>query len=141
MRDERYPIRVQAMSPDHLDDAIRLFRGIEAELAPDDILAPERGETGLRISLASYDSAQSNACLPLLAWVDGQVAGYALAVRVPKPDARKGFFFVDDLYVLRPYQRRGVARRLLKSIHGLATREGYSGVRLLVRPSNLAGLG
>jgi len=141
MRDERYPIRVQAMSRDHLDDAKCLFAAIEAEAAPDDPLAPQRAETGLRTSLSSYNATRSDTCWLLLAWIDGQVAGYALAVRVPKPDARKGFFFVDDLYVLRPYQRRGVARRLLKSIHGLATREGYSGVRLLVRPSNLAGLG
>jgi ribosomal protein S18 acetylase RimI-like enzyme len=131
-------IEIQAMSSDHLDDVLRLFRAIEAEAAPGDLQAPQRGETGLRLSLSAHDFTQSDACWPFLAWVDKHLAGYALAVRVPKLDARKGFLLVDELYVLRSCRNRGVATKLLEAVRLQAEKEGYRGVRLLVRPSNEA---
>ena len=127
---------VKPITSDHLGEFVALLRAIEAETHPDDPAAPGRAEAGLLQSVAQYDFTQSDACWLLLAWVRAQVAGYALAVRLPKADARKGFLFVDELYVLKPWRRRGVAMHLLKQVHDLARREGYAGVRLLVRPSN-----
>jgi ribosomal protein S18 acetylase RimI-like enzyme len=64
------------------------------------------------------------------------ITGYAVAVRIPKLDARMGFLFVDELYVLPSYRRRGVARRMISHVQSLAREEGLAGVRLLVRPEN-----
>jgi ribosomal protein S18 acetylase RimI-like enzyme len=131
-------IEIRTMCSEHLGDILCLFRAIEAEEAPSDLQAALRGETGLRLSLSAHDFTQSDSCWPLLAWVDKHLAGYALAVRVPKLDARKGFLLVDELYVLRSFRNRGVATKLLEAVHLQAQKEGYCGVRLLVRPSNEA---
>jgi ribosomal protein S18 acetylase RimI-like enzyme len=63
-------------------------------------------------------------------------AGLAVAVLVPKADARLGFLFVDELMVLPEYQRRGVATALLTQVEQLAQSFGLAGVRLLARPEN-----
>jgi ribosomal protein S18 acetylase RimI-like enzyme len=74
----------------------------------------------------------------LLAALDGQPAGVATAVVIPKLDARRGFLFVDELAVLPAFRRRGVARALLAHLESLARELGLAGVRLLARPENAA---
>lgn len=131
-------ILVQPLSPNLLDEAASLFRAIAAESSPQAQSAVEDAEAGFRQSLAHYDLTGSDAIWLLLARVNTQLAGYAVAVRIPKLDTRHGFLFVDELHVLDTYRRRGVATRLLEAVGKLAREAGYAGVRLLVRPSNAA---
>jgi ribosomal protein S18 acetylase RimI-like enzyme len=138
MNDSSSGVLVRSMSSLDIPAAMRLFGAIAAETNAEDTGAAEEGQAGLRQSLAHYDITESSGIWVLLAELEGKLVGYALAVRIPKLDHRIGFVFVDELYVLRAYRRRGVARELLDAVHGLARRDGYAGVRLLVRPSNAA---
>jgi ribosomal protein S18 acetylase RimI-like enzyme len=146
-------------------DLVRFFRAVATVEAPDNPDAAERGEAGLRDALGVYDFLNSDTCFLLLARVygaplaprpspvdrlpgeaaaqaklanaNGAPAGYLLAVRIPKADARVGFLFVDEVYVLPAYRRMGVARALLERVQTLSVERGLAGVRLLVREENL----
>jgi ribosomal protein S18 acetylase RimI-like enzyme len=93
---------------------------------------------GLRAARERYDLLRSDSFWLLAARVDGQPAGLAAVARLPKADARVGFLFVDELWVLPAYRRQGVASALLRHIIALASDLGLAGVRLLVRPENEA---
>lgn len=114
----------------------RFFRNMGAVQAPGDPAAPERAEQGLLRFLEALDGLHSESCWLFLARWGDEPAGYALAVRVPKADERLGFLFVDELYVLPAFRRRGVGQALLGEIQALARKLGLAGVRLLVRPRN-----
>jgi ribosomal protein S18 acetylase RimI-like enzyme len=129
-------IAVTISTPRDLADLVRFFRAMAAAEAPDDPAAADRGEAHLRRSLESWDFLRSGTCPLLLARVDGEPAGNLLAVRIPKTDARVGFLYVDELYVLPAYRRLGVARALLTRLQALAGELGLAGVRLLVHPDN-----
>ena len=158
------PEIVIASSAD-LPALVRFFRAVAEAEAPDDPAAPERGEAGLRAALAAHDFLNDDTCSLLLARVEGAPlaaegaappdsarvlepaqslsgangapAGYILAVRIPKADARAGFLFVDEVYTLPACRRRGVARALLERAQALAGELGLAGVRLLVRGENV----
>lgn len=121
-----------------LPDLRRFFGAAAAAEAPQDPAAAERGAAGLQAALWAHDFLRSGSCSLLLARVAEEPAGYLLAVRVPKADARVGFLFVDELYTLPAYRRMGVARALLERAQSLAGELGLAGVRLLVRPDNEA---
>ncbi len=131
-------VTVRQVSAHDVPELVRLFRAIatEAKSAPQN--APDRAEAELRQSLAHYDLLRSDAFWLFLAQVEDRAVGYAAVVRIPKGDARHGFLYVDELYVLKAYRQRGVATSLLEAVRNLAEQEGYAGVRLLVRPSNAA---
>lgn len=74
----------------------------------------------------------------LLARVDGAAAGFAHVCRLPKPDARRGYLFVDELFVHPDHRRRGVGTALLHHLANMSDDLGLAGVRLLVRPENAA---
>jgi aminoglycoside 3-N-acetyltransferase I len=84
--------------------------------------------------------AQPHTYALIALWGD-HPAGYAVAVRLPKADARRGFLFVDELLVLPQFRRQGVATGLLGHIEQLARTLGLAGVRLLARPENEAARG
>lgn len=130
------PVTVTTASAGDLSSLVGLFRAIAAAEAPDDPAAPERGEAGLRRSLGAWDLLNRDACFLLLGRMAAEPAGYLLAVRLPKADERVGFLFVDELYVLPAFRRRGVARALLERVQALAVELGLAGVRLLARPEN-----
>jgi len=134
--DDAPTITVGPVSPHDVPEVVRLFRAIAAEVRSEAPPSPDRTEAELRQSLAHYDFTRSDAFWLLLAWVGGHAVGYAAVARIPKGDARHGFLYVDELYVLKAHRRRGVATGLLEAVRDLATREGYTGVRFLVRPSN-----
>jgi ribosomal protein S18 acetylase RimI-like enzyme len=105
------------------------------------VLRAQGGEAavaGFRASRAGYDLLASDAAWVLLARCAGQPAGAAVVARLPKTDARRGFLFVDELWVLPAYRRQGVATSLLAHVEALARALGLAGVRLLVRPENAA---
>jgi GNAT superfamily N-acetyltransferase len=128
---------VETVSTANLSSFVLLLQAIEREIATSD-LAAERAASGIRASLARYDFTRSDSCWMLLATVEAAPAGYASAVRIPKADARAGFLFVDELYVLRPFRRAGIARVLLDYVERFALGLGLAGVRLFVRPENAA---
>ena len=129
-------VLVSALTAVSLPALLSLMRAIEAERLPDDPDAPERAEAEVRRSLSRFDFTQPGSCRMLLAMVDDAAAGYALAVRIPKLDARVGFLFVEELYVLGAYRRAGVASALLRECESVAQAWGLPGIRLLVRPEN-----
>lgn len=129
-------VAVTLAAHDEAPALVRFFRALAAAEAPDDPGADERGAAGLRHSLEAWNFLRSDSSFVLLARVDGEPAGYILAVRIPKADARVGFLFVDEVYTLPAYRRRGVARALLERTQALAAELGLAGVRLLVRPEN-----
>ena len=72
-----------------------------------------------------------------IAHVGDAPAGYIAVQRIPKADARGGFYFVDELFVSENFRRRGVGRRLLNRVQSLLCEAGdAAGVRLLVRCEN-----
>ncbi|MBI3731926.1 MAG: GNAT family N-acetyltransferase [Chloroflexi bacterium] len=123
---------ITPVGPTDLSAFIALMNAIGGEESPPN---PDAGR-GVMIALARYDFTRSDSCSMLMARVAGTPAGYAAVAHVPKADARTGFLFVDELYVLRAFRRRGVARALLQRIKALARERGLAGVRLLVRPEN-----
>ena len=131
-------VAVTSASESDLPSLVRFFRAVAAAEAPNDPAALERGEAGLRDALAGFDFLQRDGYPLLLARVDGESAGYLQAVIIPKADARVGYLFVDEIYVLPAYRRRGVGRALVPCVQTLAGELGLAGVRLLVRPGNAA---
>lgn len=92
----------------------------------------ERVRRDLRASALSPDAPS----ILLAASVEGRLVAYASCAVVPKLDERRGFVFVDELHVLGPWRRRGIAARLVEAAAGEARARGLRGVRLLVRPDN-----
>ncbi len=103
-------IVVQSLSGDLLDEAAGLFRAIAAGSNPQDPSAADVAEAGFGRSLAHYDRLGSDLVWLLLARLNTQLAGYLVAVRIPKLDARRGFLFVDELHVLEAYRCRVLPR-------------------------------
>jgi ribosomal protein S18 acetylase RimI-like enzyme len=129
-------VEVVRAGPADLPTLVRFFRAVAAAERPDEPEAAGHAEAGLRRSLEAWDWMRSESCLFLLGLVGKEPAGYALAVRIPKADERAGFLFVDELYVLPAFRRRGVARSLLRRLQALSREMGLAGIRLLVRPEN-----
>jgi ribosomal protein S18 acetylase RimI-like enzyme len=129
-------IATSAVKSNNIADLVTLLRAIASQESPDDPLAADRAEAGLAASCAAFDWTRSDSTWILLAYVEGEPAGYAVICRIPKADERAGFLFVDALHVLRAYRRRGVARALLARVDEMARELGMHGVRLLVRPNN-----
>jgi ribosomal protein S18 acetylase RimI-like enzyme len=130
-------ITLSAVKSDNIADLVTLLRAIASDESPEAPLAADKAEADLAASRAAFDWTQSDSSWILLAYVDGEPAGYAVICRLPKADERAGFLFVDALHVLRAYRRRGVARALLARVDEMARELGLHGVRLLVRPSNV----
>jgi ribosomal protein S18 acetylase RimI-like enzyme len=160
-------VSVSAVSAANLPGMLALMGAIEAERLPAEPEAFERAMAEVRLSLSLFDFTRSDSCRMLLASVvgvpvgsgsspsagfaegiSGSVAvgsagsrvpaGYALVVRIPKPDARVGFLFVEELYVLATHRRGGVASALLRECESVARDWRLNGIRLLVRTENAA---
>ena len=129
-------VRVARVTAASLEAFIALMGAIESERLPAVPDASSQAAAEVRLSLAHYDFTQSAACRMLMALSGSAGAGYALVIRIPKPDARLGFLFVEELYVLGAYRRAGVASSLLRECENVAREWGLHGIRLLVRPEN-----
>ncbi len=64
--------------------------------------------------------------------------GYATACLIPKPDARQGTIYVDELWVAPPHRRRGIARTLLKAMEEVGRDLDLWRMRLYVAEDNQA---
>ena len=123
---------VRPLTLEELPKALRLLQAAEVDSSPANPTRVEEQEAEL-LQILTSDSFWL-----LLATVEGQAVGCASLVRIPKLDHRHGFLFVDELYVSHEFRRRGVATNLLQAAQELAKRERCTGIRLLVRPGNLA---
>ena len=101
-----------------------LFREIEAESQPGKPAAQVEAELGFDKALSRFDFVISDCFWVLLAQIDGKAVGYATLSRIPKPDARVGVLYLDELHVLRPYRRRGVATALIREAETVAREIG-----------------
>lgn len=98
-------------------------------------------ETGSARGLQVWSPDEFLACggfWVLLARMQGEAVGFAHVCLIPKADARRGFLFVDELFVHPAHRRRGVATALLDRVLEMSDERGLAGVRLLVRPENAA---
>ena len=84
------------------------------------------------------DLLGSNSPWCLLAFAEDRLVGLCVAVCVPKLDQRIGFLFVDEIFVVQAWRRRGVGRKLVEHAVRLAREQELAGVRLLARPTNTA---
>ncbi|MBC7258369.1 MAG: GNAT family N-acetyltransferase [Chloroflexi bacterium] len=86
----------------------------------------------------AWDFLRGDGFWVLLARVGGEPAGFAHVCRIPKADSRRGYLYVDELFVHPAHRRKGVAMALLNHAADLSRELGLAGVRLLVRSENAA---
>jgi ribosomal protein S18 acetylase RimI-like enzyme len=129
---------VKIVTPADLPRLEQLWRVMAHQENPDDPDADERAVQGLRRSLSAFDDLDSDSFWIFASEAEHRYVGYASTVRITKVDARVGFLYVDELYVLPAYRRLGHAMRILERAVAHAGELGLAGVRLLVEPANAA---
>ena len=129
-RESGTAVIVRPVTLEGIPEALPLLQAAELDSGPANPTPGAEQEEELRRALAT------DSFWLLLAKLEGQAAGCASLVRIPKLDRRRGFLFLDELYVAPEFRRRGVATHLLGAAQELARREACAGVRLLVRPTN-----
>jgi GNAT superfamily N-acetyltransferase len=115
-----------------------LWREDWLEEHPDDQAGAHAAVADLERSLRHHDFLRSDSFWVLAAESRGRFVGYVTAARLPKADRRLSFLYVDELFVLKPFRRQGVATALLRAVLELARTISAQGVRLLVGPDNEA---
>ncbi len=116
----------------------RLWGDIVREEHPGDGEAEGRAIRESKRSLATFDYLDTDSFWIFASEADGRYVGYAAAARIPKADARIGFLYIDELYVLSGYRMQGHATRLMEMAVAHSMKLGLGGVRLLVEPENAA---
>ena len=79
--------------------------------------------------------------IPLLAEVDGQVAGFACLRIVPNLFYPEPYAELTELYVEPDHRRRGVGRALVAFAEELAKEKGAKSMKILTGDDNEAALG
>ncbi len=102
---------VRILSNSDLPALEQLWRDIELEEHPGDNDAGERAVQGSRRSLSEYEYITSDSFWIFASANEDRLVGYAATARIPKVDARIGFLYIDELYVLSAYRRKGHATR------------------------------
>ncbi len=131
-------VQVTLATPDDRGLLANFCGTIAADDYPEDPAATELGAAWLQRSLEIYDWLRSDSCWVLLGWLEGELAGMLLAVRISKTDARAGFLFIDKLWILPRRRRQGVGKALVEKVQAMAAELGLAGVRLLTRQDNEA---
>jgi ribosomal protein S18 acetylase RimI-like enzyme len=129
---------VKIVARSDLAELERLWRDIEREEHPGDGDAGACAVRGSRRSLSEFDYLGADSFWIFASEAERRFVGYASAARIPKADARVGFLFIDELYVLSNYRRLGHATRILEAAATHARNLRLGGVRLLVDPANAA---
>lgn len=60
----------------------------------------------------------------LLAFVDGEIAGFAIAHELPRLDGRRKELFLYEIETAEPYRRRGVGQVLVEALRALGQQAG-----------------
>ncbi len=129
-------IEILRAGSDDLPSVVRLF---EAESREGEYPAlAEHQEAWVSESRKTYDFTRSDSYWLLVARLGGELVGHAAAVRIPKLDARRGALYLDELYVLTEFRRRGIAKELVRAVIDLASESDYHLVRLVTAPENRA---
>lgn len=123
-------IGVLQAKPEHLAEIEALWRSIARESNPEDDRAPYREVKGLYRSLQTFNLLESDSFWLFLARVDGNPVGYLTTVRIPKADDRIGVLYIDELYVLETYRRRGVGSALVQEVCRIGQELTFWRVRL-----------
>jgi len=76
----------------------------------------------------------------LIAYVDGDPAGFVSGTELIHPDKARPELFVNELGVLVAYQGRGIGRALVSALWAIAQRRGCRGMWVLTDEANLAAL-
>ncbi len=134
MRD--FAVEIVQVTHDHLSLLEDLWRADWLEEHPGDDAGALQMAAGIQKSLDHHDFLHSDSFWLLAAQVEGKFVGYATVVRIPKVDDRLLFLFVDELFVLKAFRRRGVATALLKRAFELGCALSVAGVRLIVESAN-----
>ena len=100
--------------------------------------AGERAVQESRRSLAEFDFLDGGSSWMIAAETDGRLVGYASAARIPKVDARVGFLFIDELYVLSQHRKQGACYGSWKEALAHAKDLRLGGIRLRLEPTNAA---
>ncbi len=124
------PVAVRQVTVSDVMDVVPLVQASETQYHQ------RKAPPSREIAAALKRALAVDACRILLAHQDQQPVGYCVVDLLPKLDRRRGFLYVDELFVLSAHRRRGVATRLLRATAELAQIEGYAGVRLFARPEN-----
>jgi len=74
----------------------------------------------------------------LIAYVDGQPAGFVSGTELTHPDHSQPELFLNELGVLPAYQGRGIGRALVQRLWELARRRGCRGMWVLTDDGNVA---
>ncbi len=129
-------IDVTLATPDDRDLLAHFCGIIAAEDHPEDPNAADMGAAWLCHSLETYDWLRSDSCWVLLGWLERELVGMLLTVRISKTDARAGFLFIDKLWILPRHRRQSVGRALVEKVQAMAAELGLAGVRLLTSHDN-----
>ena len=76
----------------------------------------------------------------LIAYVDGDPAGFVSGAELTHPDKARPELFVNELGVLGAYQSRGIGRALVSALWEIAQRRGCRGMWVLTDEGNVAAL-
>jgi GNAT superfamily N-acetyltransferase len=114
-----------------------LVRGAQAA-DPGNPELPRQFVSGFQRSLGSFNFLASDSHWLLAAELDRRFVGYLSAARIHKVDRRTAVLFVDELMVLGPYRRRGIATALWREAQAIAREIGAWRIRLLVETENQA---
>lgn len=94
---------------------------------PADLPAPTKEE----LEFAGYDGFWVWA-----AAVDGILVGWLTCALIPKPDRRRGTIYIDELWVVPAYRRKGIARALMEEAISKARQLNMWMVRLYAGKAN-----
>ena len=98
-------LRVVIANESHLSALTELSGIVLAEDHPDAPMVTDNTSEGIQQSLRHFDALNSDCVWFLIAFFRDQPACLATLTRVPKLDARLGFLYLDELYVIREYRR------------------------------------
>ena len=131
MSDTQVAIHIREAVPADAEIIIEFNRRLAAD-TEDKALDPQRLADGVRHALSSTDT-----CLYLVAEVGGRVVGQTM-VTFEWSDWRNGWFWwIQSVFVLPDFRRRGIFRALHDRVRTLARAKGNTcGIRLYVEHEN-----
>ena len=76
----------------------------------------------------------------LLAYLDGEPAGFVTAIELLHPDKPRPEMFIYELGVAPDYRRQGVATSLLRALQEICREHGCGEMFVLTEPENTAAM-
>jgi ribosomal protein S18 acetylase RimI-like enzyme len=127
----RPELSVHRAEDDRLEDLRALVRRISGE---DPRTATAEGLRPFFDDVSRLGRAHPSSIL--LGYLGDEPVGLLCATAIPKLDARRGYLFIDEIYVLARHRRCGVGRAMVGEARTLCRIQRLAGLRLLTRPEN-----